>query len=1278
MKKSGLRYAAFIGLIPIAILFYSCIQNARFVPPVPTPPYLVYPWPCMLTVDDTIQARWDASYNPLNGKITYEVRLGRTPQELEVTPGFFTDASQYTLSDLEEGIWFWKVFAHHEKGTAHSSEVGVFTILGESHPRPADLREIPPHPLLFVTRIEDQSFSLEWNEYCDCSDPNAGIQYFLYIHSAPDSQAQQAIQTSFKGFDSKRGVPNTVTTELSHSFHGEKETLYEWIIIAQNFSGKETMVGYGHVMTGNDPPTQPALVYPVNYQKGIDSDLIFQWTSSNDRNGDIIQYQLYVDRFPFSNQCVGPGSRILKNQHALSLLEPGITYYWFVMAFDPWGGASKSEMYQFQTMSSTIGFPENPYPEDRSEGIEPDDLFFSWEVEGEPESASFTLLFGLDPRTLTPIATSLSGSSHQTDLSLDERTTYFWQIEVAPSHQQETNHQKTTGPIWSFTTAKRKAYAVPEISLSFPANHATQVPRTLTLKWEVAAGELINTDVGNHPTITENRVYFTKEGVAFGDPEITTKPLLLKEGLAYATTYLWKVEAIQSDGQSSMSPEFRFSTVSKEYGPPAIHLVHPTDGSKDQPRELTLQWMANVGEPINSDQSRDPMIIEYRVFFAEAGSGFGEPESTGELKWRKEGLAYGTTYFWKVEAVQSDGKVGTSPIAEFTTIVHPIQLHRPGGVARGYDRLSMAIEDAQNGDWITVRGGHRIDDEQMAISIRNKELIIRSEDETPFVVDMGSRDRAFHITEGASVTFHAIILTGGYTEEDGGGGVFIENSRLFVHNGSIIENIAGNHTNSGYGGGVYVSGHEALFYASHTVFASNTALGESGYGGAICIGKDAMGVLSHCALINNRSGNSGGAIYSEGVLAVEDTQISRNWADSYGGGVFIDPNASPSRVFSCHFLNNGAGIEGGGVFVGTGALVENALGMPWNVHLFPGTTISAIDVEGDWKPNEYSGNHIRENPNTNGAHVFFSDIGFHPIFLFDAGDHFQDVYEDLHTAIAESEDQFRIFVRGGMTFFHSSQILVAAKEITIASFTDEPFIIDMGGHPARAFEITSGASVTLWNARIQNANHHQSGGAFFIGASSQLTVKDCLIHNNHTKGNGGAVFVTNGVFQAIRTTISHNSAIDTGSIHGGGVYITGANSRFIADASTISHNQASGFGGALYTGGNTQVTCRDTVISNNRAQNGGGVYVRSGILSIDQTVIEKNAATSIGGGIFRYTGSIRTQNTNWETIPVSNTSLSFSIDFVDERLVWQQNPINEDHSVIVRGNTGALAQLRWE
>jgi len=1278
MKKRWISYASFIGLIFFVILSSSCIQKARLENSLPTPPHLVYPWPCMLAVDDVIQALWDPSFGPMNGTIAYEVRLGRTPHVLETTTGVFTDTPHYAFTGLEEGIWFWKVLAHHENGKTHSSEIGAFTVLGESHPRPVDLREIPPHPLLFVTNIEDQSFSLEWNAYTDHSDPNAGIHYLLYIRAAPEPQTQQTIRTPFKGFGSKRDAPNTVTTGLSHSFQGEKETLYEWIIIAQSFTGKETMVGYGYVMTGNGFPAQPALVYPSNFQKNIDSDLVFQWAPSFDSDGDIIRYQLYVDRFPFSNRSVGPGSRISQNQYALSLLESGITYYWFVMAFDPWGGVSKSETHQFQTISSTNWFPENPHPQDQSEGIEPDNLLFSWEMDCDPESVSFTLLFGTDPRTLSPIATHLSESSHQTELSLHDRTTYYWQIEAIPSYEQETDHQKTIGPIWSFTTAERKVYSEPEILLIFPANNATQIPRTLSLEWEVAVGEQINTDLRNHPTIIENRVYFTKEGFAFGDPEITTKPQLLKEGLAYATTYLWRVEAIQSDGQSTMSPEFRFSTVSKEFGPPAIHLVHPSDGSKDQPRELTLQWMADEGNLINSDQRGDPTIIEYRVYFTEADSEFGVPESTGETRWLKEGLAYGTTYLWKVEAVQSDGKIGTSPVAEFTTILHPIQLHKPNGVVRGYDVLSMAIEEAQEGDWITVRGGHRIDNEQKAISIRGKELTIRSEDETPFVIDMGSRDRVFHITEGASVTLHSMILTGGYAEEDGGGGVFIENARLFARNVSLVGNTAESQTNGTYGGGIRVSGLGASFFASHTIFASNTALGESGNGGGISIGKDATGVLFHCALISNRSGHTGGAIYSEGSLVVKDTPVTENWADSYGGGVFIDPNASSSRIFSCHFLNNGAGIEGGGIFIGKGALVENALGTPWNVHVFPGTTSTPVDIEGDWNPNEYSGNHIRESTNTNGAHVFFSEIGFHPIFLFDATQDFLDVYDDLYTAISEAEDQYLIFVQGGSTLFHSSQVLVVAKEITIASFTGEPFTIDMGGNPARAFEITGGASVTLSNARIQNANHHQSGGAVFIGTNSQLTVKDCLIENNHTKGNGGAAFVTNGIFRAIRTTISGNSAIDTGSTHGGAVYITGASSHFIAHASIITHNQACGFGGALYAGGNTRVTCWDTVISDNQAQNGGGVYLRSGILSMDHTIVSENAATSIGGGIFRYTGTIHTQNTSWETIPVSNTSISFSIDFGEEGLIWQRNPINEDHSVIVRGNTGALAQMRWD
>ncbi len=53
--------------------------------------------------------------------------------------------------------------------------------------------------------------------------------------------------------------------------------------------------GGGLSAASNNPPTTPALIYPANGQKGVDTTVEFRWKKSIDPDGDPVTYYLYYD-----------------------------------------------------------------------------------------------------------------------------------------------------------------------------------------------------------------------------------------------------------------------------------------------------------------------------------------------------------------------------------------------------------------------------------------------------------------------------------------------------------------------------------------------------------------------------------------------------------------------------------------------------------------------------------------------------------------------------------------------------------------------------------------------------------------------------------------------------------------------------------------------------------------------------------------------------------------------------------------------------------------------
>ena len=148
---------------------------------------------------------------------------------------------------------------------------------------------------------------------------------------------------------------------------------------------------------------------------------------------------------------------------------------------------------------------------------------------------------------------------------------------------------------------------------------------------------------------------------------------------------------------------------------------------------------------------------------------------------------------------------------------------------------------------------------------------------------------------------------------------------------------------------------------------------------------------------------------------------------------------------------------------------------------------------------------------------------------------------------------------------------------------------------------------------------------FEVTSGSTLTLTDC--QNNKGKvthasdGSGCGVKVeSGGIFNMYGGTISGNTATK-----GGGVYVSGGNSKFNMYGGTITDNTAPNGGGVYVSGGTFTMNGNASVTSNEATDQdngtGGGVYVVDGIFTMDGGTITKNTASSTDGGVGVYTST---------------------------------------------------------
>ncbi|MBZ0199632.1 MAG: hypothetical protein K8H86_07180, partial [Ignavibacteriaceae bacterium] len=242
-------------------------------------------------------------------------------------------------------------------------------------------------------------------------------------------------------------------------------------------------------------------------------------------------------------------------------------------------------------------------------------------------------------------------NSYLIPFSLAYSTTYYWRI-------------KETLPVpsaWSaafqFTTGALPAPSKPTLNSPIADEVVDQFP---TLVWNASAPITIDLTYSLQVT-PDPTFYFVPAASNLVGIAATSYSILT--ALDKGSPYYWRVKATNGAGSSSWSDVRKFVvSLSGVVTPPVPVLTFPSDASTIQGLSIDLRWYANY---FGNDLT---YVIEHGTSPVLAGATTVNILVPGTTSYLLGGLAFSTTYYWRVKSIKEVGNESAfSAINSFTT-----------------------------------------------------------------------------------------------------------------------------------------------------------------------------------------------------------------------------------------------------------------------------------------------------------------------------------------------------------------------------------------------------------------------------------------------------------------------------------------------------------------------------------------------------------------------------------------------------------------------------------
>jgi Leucine-rich repeat (LRR) protein len=197
--------------------------------------------------------------------------------------------------------------------------------------------------------------------------------------------------------------------------------------------------------------------------------------------------------------------------------------------------------------------------------------------------------------------------------------------------------------------------APPVPQLTAPVNEADQVATNPTFSWRASTGaDDYDWQLATGRDFTSSEIVLSENKI-----EGTSYPV---SGLNEDQSYYWRVRANNSYGSSDWSTVWTFYTVSSLPVPDKTVLATPVNGAVNQPLVFDLKWNAVTNRGVYYLQVADnPSFTTL----------FRDVPNIDSQQYHLDKLTYGTTYYWRVQAINAAGEGPWSDTWKFTTFKLP-------------------------------------------------------------------------------------------------------------------------------------------------------------------------------------------------------------------------------------------------------------------------------------------------------------------------------------------------------------------------------------------------------------------------------------------------------------------------------------------------------------------------------------------------------------------------------------------------------------------------------
>jgi hypothetical protein len=469
-------------------------------------------------------------------------------------------------------------------------------------------------------------------------------------------------------------------------------------------------------------------------------------------------------------------------------------------------------------------------------------------------------------------------------------------------------------------------------------------------------------------------------------------------------------------------------------------------------------------------------------------------------------------------------------------------------------------------------------------------------------IQLGPNGNESEYSLGGPVDASSITVEGpgsGQLTVDGGGA-----AHLFLVEGPTPVTISGMTLANAAGDGGAVAFYELEGGGSLTLddvdFTGNTA--ERGYAGALYQSSGTTLTLIDCELQNNKATETrlgldgdGGAIYSEGTLVLQDTQVGSttqgNHAEGgYGGGIY-QRGGSLTLDSQSSVDGNTADDGGGGIYLNDGATL----------------TLNGAEVVDNLS--KQNGGGVDQNEGTvtvaAGAHIAqnTAETSGGGLYLHEGGNLTVSGGSTIEGNQARSGDG------GGI---YSSVPATVGPDVTVNLNQAEG-----GGALGGGIYMDGETDLTLTESTV-DSNTAQTGGGGLYSGGETTTVTASTISNNLASGaaggsgepSGGGILVAEGDLNVSNSTVAGN-VVEGSTVQGAGVAFEGSSATILN--STIARNSTNGgpSGGLLAA---TSTTVGSTILADNSASAGCDDAGGAGLQSEGHNIVETQCGFPAGTG----------------------------------------------------------------